>query len=200
MLCRFCNIRPCTVDAHIIPKSFFVEHADAKYPSREVTDLENVFPKKRPVGVYDSGILCDRCESRFSPYDDYGYRFFHPLVEYSLQTNGQGAYAYVIKDVDYDKLKLFLLAVLWRASVSTQDFYAGVNLGTDEERIRHLLEQSDPGTPDEYPVYFQRFNHPSSLVPIPAPSKVSVHDIEMYELVLNGFIVCFALKNSYLFL
>lgn len=188
MLCRFCHINPSSVDAHIIPRSFFVEHADDRYPSKQITDLENVFPKKLPIGVYDSNILCDTCEALFSA-DDYGYKFFHPPIEYPLITDGHGNHAYLIKDVDYDKLKLFLLSVLWRASVSTQDFYAGVNLGPDEEKIRRLLQQRDPGSPDEYSVYLERFDYPSSLVPILGPFKVLFDDIEMYQLVLNGFLV-----------
>lgn len=189
MLCRFCYNNPPSVDAHIIPRSFFVEHGDDRYPSKQITDLENVFPKKLPIGVYDSDILCDKCEPLFSTYDDYGYRFFHPPAEYPLQTDGNGTHAYFIEDIEYDKLKLFLLAVLWRASVSTQDFYAGVNLGPDEAIIRHLLRQCNPGSPDEYSIFMQRFDHPSALVPIQCPLKVPLDGIEMYQLILNGFLV-----------
>lgn len=189
MLCRFCRINPSSVDAHIIPRSFFVEHADNKYPSQQITDLENVFPKRLPIGVYDSNILCASCEALYFSADDYGYEFFHPPIEYPLITDGNGNHAYLIKDIDYDKLKLFLLSVLWRASVSTHDFYARVNLGPDEEKIRRLLQQRDPGTPDEYSVFLQRFDYPSSLVPILCPLKELFDDVEMYQLVLNGFLV-----------
>lgn len=189
MLCRFCRINPPSVDAHIIPKSFFVEHADDRYPSRQITDLKNVFPKKRPNGVYDPGILCAMCEPRFSSADDYGYRFFHPTVPYTLKTDGHGTQAYLIENVDYDKLKRFLLAVLWRASVSTQDFYAGVNLQSHEEEIRQLLLKEDSGTSNDYSIYVERFDYPSPLIPILCPTEMSIDGVELYLLVLNGFLV-----------
>ncbi len=189
MLCRYCCIHPASVDAHIIPRSFFVEHADNRYPSREITDLENVFPKKRPIGVYDHNILCGICEAKFSCADDYGYSFFHPSVDYSLKTDGRGTYAYLIENVDYEKLKRFLLSVLWRASVSTQEFYAAVNLGLHEERVRGLLQQGNPGTPDDYSIYVERFNYPANLVAMRCPLEVAFGDVEAYQFVLNGFLV-----------
>ena len=197
MLCRFCRINPPSLNAHIIPQSFFVEHADKRYPSQQITDLENVFPKSRPIGVYDSGILCEACEREFSTADDYGYRFFHPSVDYSLCTDGQGTCAYRIEKVDYDKLKRFLLSVLWRASVSTQEFYAGVDLGPYEEKIRKLLQNGEVGPPDDYSIYIERFDYPSSLIPILCPTLVR-DDVNMYMFVLNGYLVHIKVDNRLL--
>jgi hypothetical protein len=189
MLCRLCETEKPLIDAHIIPRSFFLEHADPKQPNRLVTDRANTFPKRSPIGVYDSTILCAECEAFFSPYDDYGYRFFHPKEDYPPVIDQGETLSYLVRDVHYSKLKLFLLAVLWRASVSTHEFYARVRLGPHEQRIRQLLLAKDAGPLDEYSIVIGRFDYSSALVPILCPAITRLGGFEFYELLFNGFLV-----------
>jgi hypothetical protein len=49
-----------------------------------------------------------------------------------------------IAGLDYDAISLFILSVLWRASISTHLFFANVDLGPRAEPIRQLLVA--PGT------------------------------------------------------
>jgi hypothetical protein len=195
MLCRLCETENPLVDAHIIPKSFFLEHADPKQPNRLVTNRVNAFPKRSPIGVYDSNILCTKCEALFSPYDDYGYRFFHPTGDYPPVIAQGEKLSYLVQDLDYSKLKLFLLAVLWRASVSTQEFYARVRLGPHEQRIKQLLLAQDAGAPDEYSILIGRFDHSSELVPMLGPVDTRLGGCDFYELLLNGFLVFVKIDN-----
>ncbi len=82
-LCRLCQHERASVKAHVIPRSFFVEHIDEGEIAKLVATPKGSHPKKSPVGVYDPEILCGRCEAKFSPYDDYGYRFFHQTLSQS---------------------------------------------------------------------------------------------------------------------
>lgn len=154
-----------------------------------VATSDQVYPKPRPIGVYDPGILCSQCEPLFSPYDDYGYRFFHPETQPEPVYVAGTPIAYQIKNVDYAKLKLFIISVLWRASVSSQEFYAQVSLGRYEKIARTHLLSSDPGGPDDFPVFFERFTHPAELIPILCPISVRIDGIRFYELTLNGYLV-----------
>lgn len=43
--------------------------------------------------------------------------------------------------------------MLWRASVSRLEDFAGVRLGPHEERIRQMLLQAEPGQSLQYPIY-----------------------------------------------
>ena len=189
MLCQLCETEKPLIDAHIIPRSFFLEHADPRQPNRLVTDRANIFPKRSPIGVYDSKILCAACEAVFSPYDDYGYRFFHPKEDYPPVIDQGETLSYLVRDVSYSKLKLFLLAVLWRASVSTHAFYARVRLGPHEQKMRQLLLAKDAGPPDEYSIIIGRFDYSSALVPILCPVVTRLGGFDFYELLLNGFLI-----------
>ncbi len=53
--------------------------------------------------------------------------------------------------MNYTKFKLFLLSILWRASISSRPFFNEINLGTHEEVIRKMILQGNAGDIDDYP-------------------------------------------------
>lgn len=55
-----------------------------------------------------------------------------------------------VEGVDYNRLKLFLLSLLWRMGASRLYFFREVELGPHQERLRRMLVQDDPGEPDQY--------------------------------------------------
>ena len=55
-----------------------------------------------------------------------------------------------IKGLDYHRLKLLLMSVLWRASVSKLEFFRLVSLGFREQILRELLLADNPGLPEEF--------------------------------------------------
>jgi hypothetical protein len=61
---------------------------------------------------------------------------------------------YVLGNVDYRLLKLFAIAVLWRASVSSHSFFSRVRLGPFEENAREMLLQRDPGDATTFATLF----------------------------------------------
>jgi hypothetical protein len=62
----------------------------------------------------------------------------------------------VVKDIDYSRFKLFVLSMLWRASVSSQPFFARIQLGKYEPIIAEMLRNQNPGNFDEFPVVLAR--------------------------------------------
>lgn len=119
-ICLFCNKEKDLIDAHIIPRWAY----DFLYPQegpqqREALILVGKFkPKKRWIGTYDQNILCAECDNYLGKFDDYGKKIFldSPLEGYP-GTSG----AYLIPNVDLKKLKLFVLSVIWRMSISTNE-------------------------------------------------------------------------------
>lgn len=188
-LCHLCTARAASVDAHAIPRSFFLKYKRPNEILRLAGTSRHFFPKKSPIGVYDSGILCNECEPKFSPYDDYGFEFFFPTCELETIYPGMDAEAFIVRSFDYRLLKLFILGTLWRASVSTQMFYAGVRLGRYEEKIRHLFLSGDPGGQEVFPVVIRRFSYPPKLIPVLCPVQMRIAGVHCYQLLLNGFLV-----------
>ncbi len=73
MICQYCGETGKLIKAHVIPAAFFRRLRDGQDPPRLLTNKEKEYPKRMPIGVYDSNILCEACESRFGDWDDYAW-------------------------------------------------------------------------------------------------------------------------------
>lgn len=107
---------------------------------------------------YEGGILCQDCDtSVIGKLEDYADKFLHgkfpnqatPRIEL---INGQEC---VVREndptYDYKRFKLFLLSMLWRASISSRPFFQQVRLGQKvQEDLRKMILEGKPGEPDEY--------------------------------------------------
>ena len=160
MVCRFCGDNKKLIKAHVIPEAFFRRLRDGKYPPKLLSNKENEYPKKAPIGVYDAKILCEHCERQFSDWDNYAQDLLgeepknsSPIIE------GNQLGGYEIKNYRYDSLKLFFISLLWRASVSVHSFYAHISLGRYEAVAKHLIEHQDPGSEDDFSVTLAKFDH-----------------------------------------
>jgi hypothetical protein len=110
-----------------------------------VSNTKDSFPKRAPIGVYDEGILCDECERKFGQVDSYAAEvliskfgeLFKPVANAdNLALQAQG--------INQDLLLRFLVATLWRASVSTHPFYKRVQLGKHEAEAKTATDLSCP--------------------------------------------------------
>jgi len=54
------------------------------------------------------------------------------------------------EEVNYSKLKLFQLSILYRASIVKNSGFRQVDLGPHEEKVRHMLVQEKPGNVHDY--------------------------------------------------
>jgi hypothetical protein len=115
--CKLCgNDRPL-VRSHIIPDSFSRDlKGDADGPPLMISGDPGRYPKRRPGGLYDENLVCDPCERLFGPWDDYGAEFLLRRLARDGQPviarNGE-TLAYQYTDVDYERLKLFAVSLLW---------------------------------------------------------------------------------------
>jgi hypothetical protein len=115
---------------------------------------------RRPGGHYDENLVCEACERLFAPWDDYAAALF--LNE--LRTDGEpikapsGAVAASLyPGVEYFRLKMFAISLLWRASATKLGFFSGINLGPYEERARGLILTPDTGGESEFQVLITRW-------------------------------------------
>jgi len=147
MPCKLCLQNKTLVDSHIIPEFCYESVYDNLHRLNELsTD-----PKERNKCYKQKGIreklLCTDCESLISPSEKYVREVFYGGVEIKV---AQDAKFLVIENIDYNRFKLFQLSILWRASVSTHDFFNAVQLGPHEDKIRRMILTQDPGEPHEY--------------------------------------------------
>jgi hypothetical protein len=147
-ICKLCGTDTRLVRSHVIPKSLW-ELDGTKSPPRLITNTSSVYPKRVPMGVYDQTIVCERCERKFSAADDYAADFFvkqaNPFKE--VRDDNGRLTGYLVHNYDYGLLKLFFIAVLWRAGVSSHPMFARVRLGPFEALARDMLFRGEPGDP-----------------------------------------------------
>jgi hypothetical protein len=146
--CAFCKGSKPLQDSHIIPRGIW-RLKDSSTGFLEASSESSLPPKKLPKGWYEK-LLCDDCEKFFGrEFDDYGRNFFASEPNWQVITLGpvgaQHSFSEVI-DFDYSKLKLFLLSVLWRASVAKATIVREFNLLPEqEERLSEMLKALDSG-------------------------------------------------------
>lgn len=87
-------------------------------------------------------LLCRECETLFCKYESYSARIIKSIP--TLQRDRSGEFLKTLS-VDYKKFKLFQMSILWRASISQSPLFASVKLGKQEERLRRMLLDSNPG-------------------------------------------------------
>jgi len=184
MACRLCGSSTPLVRAHIVPSSFY------EIPKDEAIKIlpseDGAFPKKSQTGVYDSNIVCLKCEQSFSPYDSYAHRTLLTQREKLSPVRHEGTViAWSRPNFDYPLLKLFFLSLLWRASASSHVVYAGVQLGPHEDCIASLIRSADPGSPEEYSVVLARFPTAMGML---NPQKERHCGINFYRLYLAEYV------------
>lgn len=164
-----------------------------------VISTEKDVVKKRGVrqtGEFDKYILCQRCDNdRLGKLDRYAslilYEGYPKIIEHRVRLDGM-KYTY-LAELDYTKFKLFLLSVLWRASVSIRPLFQEVRLGPHENIIRRMLLDGNPGDQLTYPclimTYLTLKNIPGDIVPPPSRSKVDGGFV--YKFLIAGMIYVF---------
>jgi hypothetical protein len=139
-ICRYCGQHRTLIRAHVIPESFFrKERSDAG--TLLIVNGQD-YPKRSPIGVYDTRLLCADCEMKFGDLDDYAARvllndfdaMFEPVLDLGAPV------AYVASGVDQDRLMRFFVSLLWRASASWLPFFARVDLGRYAAEARAAVE------------------------------------------------------------
>jgi hypothetical protein len=156
----------------------------------EIHSSERGYRKKRVrIGIYDEGILCIDCEKLFQPWDDYAKQFLlsEPAAEKHVSDELGKKLALFIKNIDYPKLKLFFLSVLWRASVSTHEFFRHVRLGPHEPTIGNMIKSNAPGDENDYSTFLYRFEEPIARRILISPYRHKFDGVNYYRLYAMGY-------------
>jgi hypothetical protein len=227
--CRFCKREGVRfVKAHVIPRSFFkIVRGDGKYSVG--MEAKPGAPVKTPyyqAGPTDDSILCEECEPKFTEWDTYGFEVLSvPRGEVdAIVSSRDGTHlAIPLENINYDLFVLFLLSVLWRASISKISLCKKVNLGPFEEPIREALWNNQAPEPAEYAImlgtalkqkypnvilqpercrpediHFQRLFFPNYFVHIKLDSRTAtpMMQLAMIQRRQTNYVFCFPYERS----
>jgi hypothetical protein len=171
-VCRWCEKSTDLIQAHIIPRHFYDCLAKDGGKVVILKPDRSKYTEISQSGIFDTGMLCAVCDASLGKLDEYGYTVFKnaPTDEEQLVFNHEGiAVGYNLRCDDVQRAYKFLLSVLWRASVSTNDFFDKVSLGEKyERRIREIINNDERVMDTDFEFIINRiFDHPydGGLVP-----------------------------------
>jgi hypothetical protein len=157
-ICKLCLQDKKLIKAHITPKGFYryLYPDGTEHPGMNGGGLLMVMAdgstQVRPIGEYDTGILCSDCDNGIGVYDEYAQKIILKTTPKQLAPR-----CLAIEQVDYYKLKLFFISLLWRASISDRDYFHHIDTGPFEEILREMIHEKNPGDIHEFSVFFTKF-------------------------------------------
>jgi len=189
LTCRLCLENKALIEAHIIPRCLYAPLKHASGPMMRISRDPGVPPRASHTGEYDTDILCTDCDNLFSPWDSYACDILlQQLPEQRIKVGPTGQRFYVVGDYDYTRLKLFVLSVLWRMSVSTRPAFRNVKLGPFEGQLRKRLLDKDPGTAKDFPVFIYRYLDDVGAFTILETRPERLLAMRVYNVGLPGYI------------
>ena len=145
MKCKLClQDKDLLKKSHIVP-NFLYKELREKDNSFVKANLEKLTKQPVYTGFFEPNILCQTCDNELlSKLEEYAYKIIYDSkkikgVKIVNEINSHGVEWTMCRGVDYTKLKLFLLSMLWRFSISSNEFYKFVDLGKHEEIIRKMI-------------------------------------------------------------
>lgn len=187
--CSLCLDSTKLIKAHIVPESFY-EPLRARGTPREFSTEPGAFPKKRPIGVYDKTILCAHCDNFMGRWDGYAAELLcKPLESFGSVEDLKAQQFFCLERVDYVKLKLFFVSLIWRAHLSTQPFFEQVNLGPFAGVARKMILDEDPGEPNTFGVSMVRYEDPLAEATMNLAEVIRFEGIKCYRLNIPNYAI-----------
>ena len=200
--CKLCGeAKKLCEQSHIIPNFMYQDLFDENNRMHAIQIKESKIKQLgyRQTGEFDKHILCHSCDNEtLGKLDRYAslilYDGYPKIFEHRAGPDREYTYC---AEIDYAQFKLFLLSVLWRASISDRPLFREVQLGPHEERIRQMLLNTDPGEQLKYPCLIMTYRHlkeyPEDIVAQPSRSRVNGGHI--YKFLIGGMIYIFFISK-----
>jgi hypothetical protein len=157
-ICKLCgNQRDLIGKSHIIPNFMYTDILDDQHrmllqPLKE--DRQSA--RYLQTGFFEKNMLCEHCDNviigtleRYAAGVLYGNPIKDkPIVKKAMSSDGMRFLT--LEKIDYTKLKLFVLSVLWRAHISKNKFVSKIDIAANEEEIRDKLLSGNAGSEDDF--------------------------------------------------
>ena len=127
--------------------------------------LKGKKPKKDQSGIYDSYIFCADCDNKiinnyekYACLSIYGEDLKKELCPDCVVYGETNPDLTICSNIDYKKFKLFLLSILFRASISKNKFFDGIKLSKENtEILRTMIYDGKPGNFNDFPFIMATF-------------------------------------------
>lgn len=180
-ICKFCNTEKQLCKAHIVPKSFYAKKLHLNV-SQHVS-----YPKRIQEGIYDKNILCCECDGQFGQYEDYAKTLLIDNLE-TYKVSDKAIYFIPSNEFDYEKFRKFIIFLVWKASISKEDYCKNVDLGPYEKKAYEILHNYNSYERDFGFAIIKNSNLALKDVHIP-PTPMKYAGVLGYHFIFTGFSV-----------
>lgn len=193
MPCALCTQPKPLRQSHIVPEFMYQQMYDRKHRFLALGTIASDRAMRYQKGLRED-LLCGQCEGLFSRFEGYAAQVFYGKGAPSTRVEGS---MLILQGLEYDKMKLFLLSLLWRFGVTKLRVFRGALLGAHTDTLRQMLLRQDPGDPLDYPclltaVMWQGKHIGDFIVP-PCLAKMDGHHI--WSFVVAGIVMTFFVSS-----
>jgi hypothetical protein len=140
------------------------------------------------MGVYDKEILCACCDNFVGRWDGYAAELLcRPLASFGKVEELEAQQFFCLQGVEYARLKLFFVSLIWRAHLTTQPFFAQVDLGPWAKIARKMILNEDPREPNTFGVSIVRYEHPLAEATMSPPKAIRFGGINCYRVSVPNY-------------
>jgi hypothetical protein len=183
-ICKLCGEDAKLIDAHVIPRAFY-GRTEPGAPGKIISSVAGRHPKRVPKGIYDQGILCEKCDGMLGQLDQHAAETLLPGgMPVRLTPLGEPI-CYIYEKADPLLIHRFTASVLWRASVSDNLFFGRVRLGPYEPKIARLLLEPGLAPGEGLETTLGEFD--ASHVPILDPHTIKMNGARYWVVYANRF-------------
>ena len=204
--CRLCQLKKELIKkSHIYPDFLYKDLFDAKHKLIRVTTEEII--KKNPrisrpsTGVYEGGLLCRECENDIinGNYETYVADIIFGKnrdVKCRNEKNNE-VEAITVQNLDYKKIKNFLLSILFRADICTFEEFDDVNLGPYHEKIRKIVHENIETSDLDFQINILKLEPDSNFNQlIVQPFRNKTESETMYSFLLKDYLCVISFKEN----
>ena len=153
MKCKLCNQdKKLLRHSHIIPDFAYKGLYNDKH---QIAFARFNKPNNKaliPSAPYDKDILCKECDGNIiGMYENYGRFVLYGgkqkndrQIKQTRRTAPDGLSSLYLENIDYRKFKLYILSILWKASISKHLLFKNIDLDNHEKIIGNMILNGDP--------------------------------------------------------
>lgn len=174
--------------AHIVPAGFARTLSDPAGHNRAIRTTGSK-AAKQPHGMFDSNILCRHCDERLGRFDEYAIKFCASLP---MTGRSRAETFFEHKRFDGATFARAMIAIFWRASLSSLEQFNDIDLGPYQDLTGRLLFSDAPlSTSPAIKVVLLRYgssDHDARKF-IFMPLRIRSGAINAFTLGVGGFLV-----------
>jgi hypothetical protein len=197
-ICKLCGNYGRLVKSHIYPQ-FFLRRIKVDLFEGKGKDLKEGLPlkpvKKSFTGHYATDMMCWSCEALIAKFDDYAAKIFfsdNPPKNWNLfcELDEKNSLMFY-RNIDYCRMKLFFLSLVWRMHHASSDHFKDVDLGKHEAIIKGMINSGSAGRQSQYPIIFllSKIINENDVIGYMSPRRITVRgDYTAYAIAVHAFI------------